>query len=49
MKKEIVEWIKAIGMTLIVGFIITSFIGGTRVHGSSMNPTLAQDDFFNYL
>lgn len=45
MKKEIIEWIKAISMALIVGFIITSFIGGTRVHGSSMNPTLAQDDF----
>ena len=29
---------------MILGFIITSFIGGTKVHGSSMNPTLSQGD-----
>lgn len=45
MKKEIIEWIKAIGTALLLGFIITSFVGGTRVHGSSMNPTLVEDDF----
>ncbi|CCQ92770.1 Signal peptidase I [[Clostridium] ultunense Esp] len=44
MKKEIIEWIKSIGIALILGFIITSFIGGTKVHGSSMNPTLNQGD-----
>lgn len=45
MKKEIVEWVKAVSMALLLGLIITSFIGGTRVHGSSMNPTLVHDDF----
>lgn len=45
MKKEIIEWIKPIGIALLLGFIINSFIGGTKVHGSSMNPTLVQDDF----
>jgi len=44
MKSEIFEWIKSIGIALILGFIITSFIGGTKVHGSSMNPTLSQGD-----
>lgn len=44
MKREIMEWIKSIGVALLLGFIITSFLGGTKVHGSSMNPTLVQDD-----
>ena len=45
MKKEILEWIKSIFLALILALAITSFIGGTKVHGSSMNPTLENEDF----
>lgn len=45
MKKEIIEWIKALGFAIVLGFIITSFIGGTKVFGNSMNPTLRDGDF----
>lgn len=44
MKKEIIEWTKSIVVALVLGFIITSFIKGARVHGDSMNPTLNHDD-----
>ncbi len=44
MKKEIKEWIKSIGIVLLLGIIITSFVRGTKVYGSSMNPTLKQGD-----
>lgn len=45
MKKEIIEWIKSLGLALILAFIITCFIGTTKISGASMNPTLNQDDF----
>ncbi len=45
MKKEIIEWIKSIALAFVLAFIITSFISGTQVYGSSMNPTLSHDDF----
>ena len=45
MKKEIIEWMKSIVLAFILAFIITSFISGTQVYGSSMNPTLNHDDF----
>lgn len=45
MKKEIIEWIKALGFALVLGFIISSFIGGTKVFGNSMSPTLKDGDF----
>ncbi len=45
MKKEIIEWIKSIGIALLLGFVISSFVKGTKVYGTSMNPTLVQDDF----
>lgn len=45
MNKEIIEWIKSIAIALILAFAITSFISGTKVYGSSMNPTLNHDDF----
>lgn len=45
MKKEIIEWIKALGFAIVLGVIITSFIGGTKVFGNSMNPTLRDGDF----
>lgn len=44
MKNEIKEWIRSIGIALLLGIIITSFIRGTRVYGSSMSPTLNQGD-----
>ncbi len=47
MKKEILEWIKSIGLALVLALGITYFITGTRVHGgASMNPTLEHEDFF---
>lgn len=45
MKKEIIEWIKSLLLALVLGFIITSFVRGTRVYGSSMVPTLRHKDF----
>ena len=45
MKREILEWIKAILLALVLAFAITSFISGTKVHGTSMNPTLEHEDF----
>lgn len=45
MKKEIMEWIKSIGIALVVAFVITQFVGGTRVYGDSMNPTLIDGEF----
>ena len=45
MKKEILEWIKAILLALVLAFAITSFVSGTKVHGTSMNPTLEHEDF----
>lgn len=45
MKKEIIEWIKSIVIALVLALAITSFISGTKVYGSSMNPTLNHNDF----
>ncbi|NLX63118.1 MAG: signal peptidase I [Tissierellia bacterium] len=45
MKKEIIEWVKALGFALVLGLVITTFIGGTKVSGNSMNPTLQDGDF----
>lgn len=45
MKNEIIEWIKALGFAIVLGVIITSFIGGTKVFGNSMHPTLKDGDF----
>lgn len=45
MKNEIIEWIKALGFAVVLGLVITSFIGGTKVFGNSMNPTLKDGDF----
>lgn len=44
MKKEIVEWIKSIGLAIIVALIITSFITTIQVYSISMNPTLVEGD-----
>lgn len=45
MKKEIIEWIKALGFAIVLALAINSFIGGTKVFGNSMNPTLEDGDF----
>lgn len=44
MKKEIVEWIKSIAISLLVAYIITSFITTTEVIGASMSPSLEEND-----
>lgn len=45
MKNQIIEWLKIIVVALIIAFIITQFIGTTKVSGGSMNPTLSGNDF----
>lgn len=44
MKKEIIEWIKAIGFALVIFFIINIFISTTTVYNTSMFPTLIEGD-----
>ena len=45
MKKEILEWVKAIVLAFVLALGITYFVTGTRVHGASLNPTLEEQDF----
>lgn len=45
MKKEIVEWIKTIILSLVIGLIITTFIKPTIVKNYSMVPTLDENNF----
>lgn len=44
MKKEIIEWIKAIGFALVIFFILNIFISTTTVYNTSMLPTLIEGD-----
>jgi len=44
MKREIIEWIKAIGFALVIFFIINIFISTTTVYNTSMFPTLIEGD-----
>ncbi len=44
MKKEIIEWIKAIGFALVIFFILNIFISTTTVYNTSMFPTLIEGD-----
>ncbi len=44
MKKEIIEWIKAIGFALIIFFALNIFISTTTVYNTSMYPTLIEGD-----
>ena len=44
MKKEIFEWIKAIGFALVIFFILNIFISTTTVYNTSMFPTLIEGD-----
>lgn len=45
MKKEILEWIKTIAISLIIALIITTFLKPTIVKHYSMQPTLDENDF----
>lgn len=45
MKKEILEWVKTIVLSIIIALIITTFIKPTIVRQHSMSPTLNEYDF----
>ena len=44
-KNEIIEWIKIIATAIVLSLIITQFVKPTLVKGSSMYPTLKEDDY----
>lgn len=45
MKKEIIEWIKTIILSVLIALLITTFIKPTIVRQHSMSPTLDEYDF----
>ena len=45
MKKEILEWVKTIIISLVIALIITTFMKPTIVKHYSMQPTLDENDF----
>ncbi|WP_053956580.1 signal peptidase I [Inediibacterium massiliense] len=45
MKKEILEWIKTIVVSVVIALVITTFIRPTLVKGESMYPTLHEYDY----
>ncbi|SHH28298.1 signal peptidase I [Tepidibacter thalassicus] len=45
LKKEIIEWVKTIAISLVIAFVITQFIRPTLVKGYSMYPTLEENDY----
>ncbi|AOT72350.1 signal peptidase I [Geosporobacter ferrireducens] len=45
MKKEIMEWIKTIALSVLIALVITTFVRPTLVKGYSMYPTLDQYDY----
>lgn len=45
MVKEILEWVKTIGMSIIIALVITMFIRPTLVKGYSMFPTLEPNNY----
>lgn len=45
MKKEILEWIKTIILSLVIALVITTFIKPTIVKNYSMIPTLDENNF----
>lgn len=45
LKKEVIDWIKTIAISLIIAFVITSFVRPTLVKGFSMFPTLEENDY----
>lgn len=45
MRKEILDWLKQIGLAIVVTFFIVNFVGQfTIVQGNSMLPTLENND-----
>jgi len=44
-KKEVLEWLKAIGSALAITFILLIFITPLQVYSISMNPTLVENDW----
>lgn len=44
-KSELIEWVKTIGIAVILAFVITQFIRPTIVNGQSMYPTLDNRDY----
>ncbi|PAB58133.1 signal peptidase I [Anaeromicrobium sediminis] len=44
MKKEIMEWIKSIGLAIVIALVVTSFVTTIQVYSVSMNPTLVEGD-----
>ncbi len=45
MKKEILEWVKTIVLSVVIALVITTFIKPTIVRQHSMMPTLNEYDF----
>lgn len=45
MKKEILEWLKALGSALAITLMLLLFITPLKVHSISMNPTLVENDW----
>lgn len=44
-KNELLEWIKTIGVSVVIAMIITTFVRPTLVQGTSMYPTLGDKDY----
>ena len=44
-KNEVLEWLKVITLSMLMGFIVTMFIVPTVVSGESMYPTLKSNDY----
>ncbi|WXR61345.1 signal peptidase I [Peptostreptococcaceae bacterium AGR-M142] len=45
LKKEILEWVKTIAVSVVIAFFITLFVRPTLVQGKSMYPTLNPNDY----
>lgn len=45
MKKEIMEWVKTILISLVIALVITTFVKPTIVKNHSMSQTLEENDF----
>ena len=45
LKKEIIDWIKTIGISLVLAFLIVQVVKPTIVSGESMYPTLNNKDY----
>ena len=44
-KNSIIEWVKVLGLAIVLAFVITLFIKPTLVSGDSMLPTLHENDY----